>query len=318
MGVEAYSNNAQTSLNGAINNSVTSITVTSATGFPNTSVDFYRIIVEGELMLVTGGQGTTTWTVVRGIENTASASHTSGSAVTAIITVQGLRELQLKDKINLGTSAGHILDDEFDDGVLDASWTRVDYAPDVGNVTWTEGADVLSVKNVGAGAVDRYHALLKPLGSLTFPVTFECAMRYFSTYAINYYMFNMGFTNGTTYGSGSQILVRPYVYNQIATSLQISHTRNTGFNLETGSTVFANYQVMGGPFYWRIIWSAANTFQMWMSGDGVSWIQFGTNVAFTMTPTHFGIFTSHWGTNQSTIGSVEYVRIFESNKAGNL
>lgn len=317
MGNETFVNNAQTSLNGAINNSTTSIIVTSASVFPSNSDQWYRIILDGEIMLVTGGQSTTTWTVVRGVENTSATSHIDGTIVTAIITAQGLRELQWKDKIVFPSSTGHTLDDEFDDGSLDAAWTRVDNASDVANVTYTEGSDVLSIKNVGAGASGRYHALLKPLSGISFPVTIECAMRYFSTYAINYYMLNLGFSDGTTYGSGKQILARPYVNNTLATALAVSYTTNTGFNTELTGVVFANYQLMGGPFYWRIIWSAANTFQFWMSGDGVSWIQFGTNVAYTMTPTHFGTFVSHWGTNQSTIGSVEYVRVFESNKAGN-
>lgn len=317
MGIETFANNAQTTLNGAINNSTTSITVTSASLFPSVSDQWYRIIIDGEIILVTSGQGTTTWTVTRGVENTATASHANGATITQIITSQGLKELQWKDKIVIPSNTGHTLDDEFDDALLDVAWTRVDNGADVGNVTWTESSDVLSVKNAGAGASNRYHALLKSLGGITFPVTFECATRHFSTYAINYYMLNMGFTNGATYGAGNQLLCRPFVNNALATALRISYTTNTNFTTENSSVEFASYQTIGGPFFWRIIWSAANTFQFWMSPDGVSWIQFGTNVAYTLTPTHFGIFVSHWGTNQSTIGSIEYVRIFTSNKAGN-
>jgi len=65
---------------GSITAGATSIIVTGATGFP-TSGNY--IILEGaEEMLVTGGQGTTTWTITRGYNNTTAASHTDGTAIT--------------------------------------------------------------------------------------------------------------------------------------------------------------------------------------------------------------------------------------------
>lgn len=68
-----------TTLNGAIaTTGATSITVTSAAGFP--TAGNYYIIVDSEYMLVTGGQGTTTWTVTRGVNSTA-ATHLTGAAV---------------------------------------------------------------------------------------------------------------------------------------------------------------------------------------------------------------------------------------------
>lgn len=68
-----------TTLNGAINSSVTSITVASATGFP--AFGNYVIQIASEQMLVTGGQGTTTWTVTRGFNGTVAASQSNGAAV---------------------------------------------------------------------------------------------------------------------------------------------------------------------------------------------------------------------------------------------
>ena len=59
-----------------------SITVASATGFP-TSGSFY-IRIDNEVLQVTGGQGTTTWTVSRGQLSTLAASHLTGATVTAL------------------------------------------------------------------------------------------------------------------------------------------------------------------------------------------------------------------------------------------
>ena len=61
-----------------------SVTVASAAGFPSTGQYYVRI--DNEILLVTGGQGTTTWTVSRGQLGTAAASHLSGAVVTALAT----------------------------------------------------------------------------------------------------------------------------------------------------------------------------------------------------------------------------------------
>jgi hypothetical protein len=50
----------------------------------------FRIAVDAELMLVTAGASTTTWTVTRGVEGTVAAGHTSGSAVTHVLTAASL------------------------------------------------------------------------------------------------------------------------------------------------------------------------------------------------------------------------------------
>lgn len=85
--MEKYTNNAQTTLNGAINNSVTSLVVTSAATFP-TAANF-RLRIEDEIMLVTAVSGTT-FTVTRGIEGTTAASHPDQAPVRHILTAGAL------------------------------------------------------------------------------------------------------------------------------------------------------------------------------------------------------------------------------------
>jgi len=60
----------------------TSITVASAAGFPASGN--YDIRIDNEVLQVTGGQGTTTWTVSRGQLGTAAAAHASGAVMTAL------------------------------------------------------------------------------------------------------------------------------------------------------------------------------------------------------------------------------------------
>ena len=101
MAVEVYTNGVTTTLNGSINNSVTSLVVTSATGFP-TSGNF-RIIVESELMIVTAVSGTT-FTVTRGAEGTTAASHASGVNITNILTAGAINGI-IASLNNSGTLA---------------------------------------------------------------------------------------------------------------------------------------------------------------------------------------------------------------------
>jgi len=99
---EQLANKAKTTLNGAINNSVTSLVVTSATGFPATG-DF-RILIKAEgantdeILTVTAVSGTT-FTVTRASEAIAGAqsasSHASGAEVIHVLTAGALRNLSL-------------------------------------------------------------------------------------------------------------------------------------------------------------------------------------------------------------------------------
>lgn len=98
--VDSFSNAAQTTLSGSIDDNDTTLTVVSATGFPSTSP--FRILIDTpgapEICTVTAGAGTTTWTVTRGSEayagSSSTYSHTSGDTVKHVLTAAGLMSLQ--------------------------------------------------------------------------------------------------------------------------------------------------------------------------------------------------------------------------------
>lgn len=69
---------ASTTLTSAINSSQTTVNVMSAAGFPTSQ---YKIRIDDEVMTVTGGYGTTTWTVSRAASDTTAASHASSQTV---------------------------------------------------------------------------------------------------------------------------------------------------------------------------------------------------------------------------------------------
>jgi len=89
---EQFANNAQTALATDLGSGATTLTVTSATGFPVAAA--YRIRIGDELLLVSGGAGTTTWTVARAQESTTAAAHLSGAAVTHVLTAGALAKLK--------------------------------------------------------------------------------------------------------------------------------------------------------------------------------------------------------------------------------
>jgi len=87
---ENFANNPRTTLSTDMSSSITSISVSSAGGFP--SVGNYRIMINTEILLVTGGQGTTTWTVSRAQESTTAQSNNAGSLVLGILTASAVTQ----------------------------------------------------------------------------------------------------------------------------------------------------------------------------------------------------------------------------------
>lgn len=114
MALEQLANSAQSALNGTINSAVTSLVVNSASAF--STAPQFRIIVDSELMLVTAVAGAT-FTVTRGIEGTAAASHNNGATVTQILTKAGMAQYRtdLLGIINVKTDYGAVGDGVADD-----------------------------------------------------------------------------------------------------------------------------------------------------------------------------------------------------------
>ena len=99
---EFYTNNAATTLAAAITTtSQSTIVVASATGFPTTG-DF-RILVLGELMLVTAVSGAT-FTVTRGIEGTQTITASIGAHVDHVLTAGALTKIR-EEVCTVGTYA---------------------------------------------------------------------------------------------------------------------------------------------------------------------------------------------------------------------
>jgi hypothetical protein len=75
--------------------SISSTTATSITTNAAAAGDLlggsFRILIDSEIMLVTAGQSGTTWTVVRGVEGSTAATHSSSASIYHVFTAAGLR-----------------------------------------------------------------------------------------------------------------------------------------------------------------------------------------------------------------------------------
>lgn len=96
-----FSNNATTTLSGAITAGDTTLSVVSAAGFP-ASGDF-TIVIDSEILLVTGIAGST-WTVARGAEGTTAAAHSAGASVTHVLTAAALKDGLVQSGISFPAS----------------------------------------------------------------------------------------------------------------------------------------------------------------------------------------------------------------------
>lgn len=77
---DSASKPAATTAPSGITNVATSLTVASATGFPGSGN--YNVQLDSEVLTVTAGQGTTTWTVTRAANGTAAVAHSAAAVVT--------------------------------------------------------------------------------------------------------------------------------------------------------------------------------------------------------------------------------------------
>jgi hypothetical protein len=97
---ENYFNTFTTSLTAGINSSVTTIATANAAPYDGG----FRILVGAELMLVTAGGTSTSWTVTRSIEGSSAVSHSSGDLIYALITAGSLNQMR-SDMSQQGTYA---------------------------------------------------------------------------------------------------------------------------------------------------------------------------------------------------------------------
>jgi len=182
MAVEQFSNAPQTTITEDLTDVETDVDVASFAGFPGAAQ--YRILIESELMLVTAGAGTGTWTVTRGVEGTANVAHGSGATVTHVLTAGAIAQKRADDvatgvysAIPAAAIAGRVYlpSDSYhvsrDTGAAWAHWGPVfpmTPPPVVGDWAWVnQGTATITQSGSGlwmyapAEATDHFHLLVR-------------------------------------------------------------------------------------------------------------------------------------------------------------
>jgi hypothetical protein len=204
--------------------------------------------------------------------------------------------------------------DEFNDGVIDPAWARVDSAgggvSPAANITWSEGSDSIGGVNLGGDSTDGFHALLRPLSAfggalIAGDAIISCLTLMPSIGGSNYSFAGLMLADGNTFGSGNQILG---ILGAAAAGKNLQVSAFTGFNTAAGvSSVTLTTMDTLRFVYVRLVMTAANTWRVDGSPDGVNWIK-GSTISRTVTPTHVGLCSTSYGTSTKHVVSSEFLR----------
>lgn len=248
---EQFANNATTTLDGAIDNSQTSIDVVDGSVFPSTGN--FRLIVDSEYMLCTA-RNTNTLTVVRGIEGSTPAAHIAGTAVSHILTAGGLMSAVSDNSLWVtGPPYGNISLSDFT--VINGT-----------GVTATEHSGRLSVVKPGHSGES---VTLFVVGMPTPPFTLEMACRFFG-YSPEPYIGPVAYNSSTNRFVISAVEYRGGV-QQLVTWRYASPTTFSG-------TVRNRAQFFGPQPFWLQMVHDGTNLEFNTGCDGENWLPWSSEV----------------------------------------
>lgn len=190
-------------------------------------------------------------------------------------------------------------DDEFS-GSSFTGWTAVNSGSH--NPTITEKNNVLSLVHPGGDAAGELHAYMKQ-PTIAVGSTIECGLKGFG-FQQNFNLWGIIYGDGATYGAGNQAA---YYFNP--NQQVIGLTAWTGYNTLSSVHNFTfQPSFLASDLFLRLVYSAANQFQGWISPDGVGFQNFTGNISITMTPTWAGFFVSTYSGGSAFVFSFRYVR----------
>lgn len=275
MAFEKYANAAATQLDGAINNSVTTITVDSTSLFPSTGN--FRILIEDEIMLAVVASGTTL-TVTRAQEGTAAASHADNLDVTHILTAASLLQF-LYDRggyRNLGDwkpSSPGTYDDEFE-GAADTVPSGWSLSPTPSgsdelkvNTRWPS---IFQVSGTGGTSYTLTRGSFTP-GAGDFGIWAKCFVVPNKSAGpdFRFYLYNSGETEGKAIE-----LYAPADNDLRVRGLEkVGGAENTAFGIVGSGVSLSNDNTC---VYIGLTRTSGNVWRGFYSNNGIAWQQYGS------------------------------------------
>lgn len=331
MGKELYANNPTTTLDGAIDDSETLLSVASSSGFPTASGGQFRIAVESEIILVTS-VAADDWTVQRGADGTTPASHSDGAEVRHPITRDAL--LNLVRQSHGGTNVAVRREMNFVD-TASVTWSFTD---DPTN----NKVDIQATSAGGGGAgIPGERSLVPPVIG-DFSVDASAVAGATITQGTNHIYINAPAKNGdgvligyktapaTPYSVIAKVRFNGFGLNFMSGGLMFrdgatgrmhrlvhqvndrnilvdKYTNNTTFSAVTGAALACS---TASPALWLKIRDDGTNFTWFVSTDGNNWIQYtGPTISrtnWTANPNQIGF---AYNANTSTSGVASGMRI---------
>jgi hypothetical protein len=146
------------------------------------------------------------------------------------------------------------------------------------------------------------HALLKPY-ALAVGEAIQCAVTIQGKNS-NFPWCGLVVSDGAAYGAGNQMLGSLFIDGGNRT---VSQRRWQNWDTESAVSM-SDFISDRGVVHLRLLRDTGNVWRMSYSPDGVSWIT-GSNLTFTMTPTHVGFAGTSFGSSDSSIASYDYFRV---------
>jgi hypothetical protein len=292
---EQYVNAVSTTLAAAITTiSQTSISVSSATGFP--LLGNFRILVGTELMLVTSVSGTT-WTVTRGIESTQPYTFTIGTTVDHILTAGALDAIRA-DISSTGTYANlpatgnkvgdiYVPTDSFYDFIRwnGSTWDHFRNGkqmilPINANYSWdNQGGSTISTTNGGIVGMDTslsgsgLHVRYKSAPATPYSIYCGLLPHYIST---NYNDLGLVFRDST-----GKLATWSVAWANGWVNRAMKWTNSTTYNSDyIGPSIYP--AMVHGPIVWMGLRDDGTNRSILYSANGVTWIS-----AYTIGRTDF-------------------------------
>lgn len=298
---EQFTNNAQSTLNGAINSSVTSVVVVDGSSFPSGG---FRIIIEDEILYCLT-RSSNTLTVVRGAENTTPASHADTLDVRHVLTAGALDGFRLNMLHDIGmvpqVTSLSTDDDEFDDSSF-GGWTTVQGSP---NATITEHTHMAHVSIPSGSSGGQQYAFMKAKTPSAGDWV-QCGIRIVGNGG-QYPLPGCMIANGNTYGAGKQVGWGWSPHEGVLWMRDFDNyvSQNSG----TGRGGISGQYFMSA-LHLRLKWNSSNNYTGYVSHDGIEWLPSVVNqsAGSVGTPTHMGFSATSWGAAFPLINSFMYCR----------
>lgn len=301
MALEQFTNNATTTLDGAINNSTTTITLTSGTLFPAAN---FRLIIDTEIMFCTS-RATNILTVIRGIESTTAASHADDVTVSHIITAGTLDQLKLSVLAAMAIVPNEPSlsadDDNFDDDTF-SGWTEVKGS---WTTTKTEKYNRLAVSLDGTeGAGGRWTAFLK--NKTPNPGDYIQAGFQFTGPRAAFPHVALVMGEGATYNNSDKFVIFGWDLHENYLIRWQSTGLDTSGNVDViQSTEYALLNFI----HMRLTYVSANTYTFQVSIDGLAWLSVWTASSYyTIAQDWVGFAFTTWNAGKPILFNVSYVR----------